>query len=364
MLFDSMQKESESFSKETRFKLIENKKVKTMVGCSYKECKESISYLPFKCKYCGRTFCTKHRLPENHDCDGIKGSKEPQLSIPTVNSGKNISASEPEEANQYFDLQTLEEIKAGNKRPIENGDELPRYERRRFNEEQARTRKRRFSGPDIRLYQERSGPAFIPNGKMNVTYYLMVGHLIFFFLAMFQDLQPYIYLNSTLFFRYGFIWQLLTAMLIVESFISLLFRMIILYFFGRSIELRYGPKFMGLLFFLSGLICGVVAVLVQFIFQITIDGSIGTYLLVSSGGMFIGFITVFVLLFGPNTQMQFFFYFFPIRLKAKYIFYIVAGIEVLMIVIGLFIDLTMVAVSLGNLAAIGAGIIMFKQLIR
>lgn len=27
--------------------------------------------LPFRCKYCGGTFCDEHRLPESHDCDGL-----------------------------------------------------------------------------------------------------------------------------------------------------------------------------------------------------------------------------------------------------------------------------------------------------
>lgn len=27
--------------------------------------------LPFRCKYCGKMFCSKHRLPENHSCQGI-----------------------------------------------------------------------------------------------------------------------------------------------------------------------------------------------------------------------------------------------------------------------------------------------------
>lgn len=31
-------------------------------------CGNEIGYLPFKCKYCGGTFCKKHRLPENHEC--------------------------------------------------------------------------------------------------------------------------------------------------------------------------------------------------------------------------------------------------------------------------------------------------------
>ncbi|MFX0041861.1 MAG: AN1-type zinc finger protein [Candidatus Hodarchaeota archaeon] len=37
-----------------------------MAYCEF--CGEQISYLPFTCKYCGGTFCKKHRLPENHQC--------------------------------------------------------------------------------------------------------------------------------------------------------------------------------------------------------------------------------------------------------------------------------------------------------
>ena len=37
-----------------------------MAYCEF--CGEQIGYLPFTCKYCGGTFCTKHRLPENHEC--------------------------------------------------------------------------------------------------------------------------------------------------------------------------------------------------------------------------------------------------------------------------------------------------------
>uniref|UniRef100_A0A7C5Q8V8 AN1-type domain-containing protein n=1 Tax=Caldiarchaeum subterraneum TaxID=311458 RepID=A0A7C5Q8V8_CALS0 len=27
--------------------------------------------LPFRCRYCGRNFCSQHRLPENHGCDAV-----------------------------------------------------------------------------------------------------------------------------------------------------------------------------------------------------------------------------------------------------------------------------------------------------
>lgn len=32
--------------------------------------------LPFKCKYCGGTFCAIHRLPENHHCHGLRMLKQ------------------------------------------------------------------------------------------------------------------------------------------------------------------------------------------------------------------------------------------------------------------------------------------------
>ena len=31
-------------------------------------CDNPITSLGFNCKYCGKTFCISHRLPENHDC--------------------------------------------------------------------------------------------------------------------------------------------------------------------------------------------------------------------------------------------------------------------------------------------------------
>ena len=28
--------------------------------------------LPFRCKFCGGLFCADHRLPENHNCSGLR----------------------------------------------------------------------------------------------------------------------------------------------------------------------------------------------------------------------------------------------------------------------------------------------------
>ncbi|MFB6085424.1 MAG: rhomboid family intramembrane serine protease [Halodesulfurarchaeum sp.] len=39
-----------------------------MARCDYCGAEES---MPYQCRGCGGTFCSKHRLPENHDCPGL-----------------------------------------------------------------------------------------------------------------------------------------------------------------------------------------------------------------------------------------------------------------------------------------------------
>ncbi|PSP80105.1 rhomboid family intramembrane serine protease [Halobacteriales archaeon QS_1_68_20] len=34
--------------------------------------------LPYQCRHCGGTYCSEHRLPENHDCPGLKQWNDPQ----------------------------------------------------------------------------------------------------------------------------------------------------------------------------------------------------------------------------------------------------------------------------------------------
>lgn len=37
--------------------------------CATQKCKKSISIFRFKCSYCQKEYCTKHRLPEEHSCE-------------------------------------------------------------------------------------------------------------------------------------------------------------------------------------------------------------------------------------------------------------------------------------------------------
>ncbi|NMC04451.1 MAG: hypothetical protein GYA24_04525 [Candidatus Lokiarchaeota archaeon] len=33
--------------------------------------------MPYRCSYCEKSFCSLHRLPENHDCPGVGTGKKP-----------------------------------------------------------------------------------------------------------------------------------------------------------------------------------------------------------------------------------------------------------------------------------------------
>ena len=34
------------------------------------------AFMPYRCRYCGGRFCPDHRLPENHNCEGLRKMKE------------------------------------------------------------------------------------------------------------------------------------------------------------------------------------------------------------------------------------------------------------------------------------------------
>ncbi|MBU2496759.1 MAG: hypothetical protein KJ767_01725 [Nanoarchaeota archaeon] len=35
------------------------------------KCSKNVEGLAFTCKYCGLEFCGRHRLPEDHECEGL-----------------------------------------------------------------------------------------------------------------------------------------------------------------------------------------------------------------------------------------------------------------------------------------------------
>ncbi len=52
--------------------------------------------LPYKCKYCGWTYCSEHRLPENHNCPGLE-----KLKTQARESGSIMYRPEPETTKKH-----------------------------------------------------------------------------------------------------------------------------------------------------------------------------------------------------------------------------------------------------------------------
>jgi len=38
--------------------------------CEYENCQQELNILSYRCGYCNKWHCEKHRLPEDHNCSG------------------------------------------------------------------------------------------------------------------------------------------------------------------------------------------------------------------------------------------------------------------------------------------------------
>jgi len=58
------------------------------------QCGKKLSQIPSECNYCGETFCTEHRLPENHSCIGLEEETKSDDKVMFMNSKENDSKAE------------------------------------------------------------------------------------------------------------------------------------------------------------------------------------------------------------------------------------------------------------------------------
>ena len=180
-----------------------------MAECS--ECsKETMS---FTCHYCGKKFCSEHRLPENHDCDGLdSGKKEEYLGTDEVQSNKASKQNgEASQKQKWFD---------------------EKFEKNDVKKEVRRNKtKRRGLGTDI-----------IDTFKNSYTLSIIAVTSMAFLL---QYVAPTSLINSlvlspeltNVFTRP---WTLLSVMFLHGGLFHLMANMITFYFFGRLVENAVG----------------------------------------------------------------------------------------------------------------------------
>jgi membrane associated rhomboid family serine protease len=159
--------------------------------------------LPFNCKYCGGVYCSSHRLPEYHECTGLRMMKEGTWKPPTQSRKP-----QPVAARRGLRL------------------------------------------PKVRL------PA-----RGYYAYILIAACVLVFIL---QYALPSWFTNNLVLSRSSLLsapWTLVTYMFLHADIWHILFNMLMLFFLGRILERQIGSvRFLGL-FLGSGILAGLVQVL-------------------------------------------------------------------------------------------------------
>jgi hypothetical protein len=160
--------------------------------------------LPYKCKYCGWTYCSEHRLPENHNCPGLE-----KLKTQVRESGRIM-----------------------------------------YQPEQKTTKKHTIGLPGL-WHRERS-PYAVPISR-NYSLYLIMLCVVTYFLQL-------IFWPFTEFFM--FIpqlaavrpWTIFTYMFLHGSGFHLFVNMLVLFFFGPTLERKIGSHKFLIVYFGAGLL--------------------------------------------------------------------------------------------------------------
>ncbi len=265
-----------------------------MTYCEF--CGNQISYLPFTCKYCGGTYCKKHRLPENHECTfelkhvsvipatPREPQRRPQIAVKKKTSSKDYLEKGPKELRKYLKRQEKQRERT-----------LRDYQR-------PYRRKSQYQGTKI----------------------LFILIIIFSITALifgYTGFSQYIYLSlNGLIYKFTF-HTIFTGLFISSSDpigLFILFIMLyLLYFMARNIETQYGTKFLIKLYIIGCLF----SALFYFLLRISIVSlyplnSFAVYVGLAWGGILclISF-SIFPIMNKEITSLMFF---LPIRMKGRF----------------------------------------------
>lgn len=250
-----------------------------MTFCEH--CGENINFLPFKCKYCGGSYCKEHRLPENHQCTfELK-------SIPITPSNLREAPS-----------------KSGSSRGTSRN--FKKYMKRQDKQKQKATK----------LYKSYSF-------KPNQNYGTKVLIILVFVLSIASIAYPLILTLSRLSFLDFWLWTFITSVFVsyTSDLFGLFFLVILILFFYmiiKNLEQAFGTKFLLRLY----LVCALFSGLVYFILWIIIETFLipsGFIIIIPYGlasGALLGVIC-FMIFMNWKREMTFLIFFMPIRMRGR-----------------------------------------------
>ena len=293
-------------------------------------CGNEIGYLPFKCKYCGGTFCKKHRLPENHQC--TFELKHVPL-VPKTSHGGDPLLIKPKKLKSKSKQQK----------------QLNNYLKRQDQHYVPRVKRTNNWGANFR-------------GTKTLLIFILVFSIVASFFA-----EIYFSLNGLI---YNFAYHtILTSLFITEidlssyyAFIDIFFLAIMLFFtylLSRSIEIRFGSFFLFKLFMIASFF----SLLFSIPLRLTLIGiyPINIYAIPMgfAWGGILGLIS-YSLFPMMNQEITALMMIIPVRLKGKTFLYVIIILRILPV---LFSPLSFI-LYLPDLGGIFGAYLVFRYQIR
>jgi membrane associated rhomboid family serine protease len=299
-----------------------------MTECS--ECGKQT--MAFTCHYCGEKFCSEHRLPEKHDCDGLESGKMDEYT----------SEEKEEENEKWFKDRDL---KSESREPV--------------------------STPS--LWQDILGTV-----QDNATYSI-IGVTVFFFLvqgflpgasppftqAGFQAVleNPFSLNPLTLFPALEYValrpWTLLTVMLMHGGLFHLMANMVTFYFFGSTLEKVMGKKELLKFYLTTGIVSSIGFVLFSNLQNLLTAGSTLSPAVGASGAVVAAVGAVAVLY--PEAEVLLYFI-IPMKIRtAVYAFGILETVNLVFKLGGIYLPVIGGFASSAHLTGLVAGVLLARR---
>jgi len=305
--------------------------------CEY--CGQEIGYLPFKCKYCNGTFCKKHRLPENHEC--TFELKHSPLVPDTSREARPL----------YQDAATLKP---------DSRDYEAKWEKERRNYIKQQERQRRQAMKSFEM-------GLTGTGKNKGTNFLIIMIVIFSITAtIFAMIGIPQYIAFSLFGILNlYLWTIFTAIFVSFSpdFFGLFFLLILIFFLyniSRTIEMRFGTKFLMKLYIFCAFLTGLLYILIRILLGIYYPINLIIIPVGLATGAILGLIA-FIIYFNPNNEMMLFCFFIPVRMKGRTLLIVLILFRLIPgLLFGLLIDPAYFAYNFPDLGGVLASYLIFK----
>lgn len=220
--------------------------------------------MPYKCRYCGKTYCSDHRLPEQHGCTGFDE---------TVQHGS--SNTHRNDRSQNADMENL----------IKN---------------MLKTTAKHAAKGAATGFVNKIKNSMYASPSMAVIYVCAVSFFLQFIIRGYVDFFWLFPTSPQYLILFTKPWTLITHIFLHGSLTHLFFNMLVLFFFGRELEKRVGNRVFWNVFFTSGIVAAIGYTLT------------GTGPMIGASGAIYG---VFACMAVLAPEMRVYVYFIPMKIK-------------------------------------------------